>query len=258
VAIPWESLLQGVRHYLRLQLLGVLAPGAILLLELGFLSLPSGARRSPIDALRYMSSQTGGLSTPVALIAIALALVAAYVIGFLIRQAMWRVLLWRSKEPEWNDIRAQVCTLYRTESVDEVLRDHPALRLDAGASSVGARRYCKAWLQLNEPMLSVDHLESEVNILFAYVVPLAIAPFVVLQWWLATDLLYWLLATAMGCLIGLLVARTGTRLRDDVEPYDTIINFLLAHWLRPVTSEMGPGSGKEGAAGDSAGDVSDG
>lgn len=203
----------------------------ILLVEFVFWLLPAERRQSLSELLRYLSSQVDHIATPIAIAFYGLVLFVAYVLGFAMRQTVWRLMLWISSEPEWEELYNYMCKNFRRESVDEVLAAHPALLRDDGLSGGAARQYCKTWLRMREPRLGVDHLEAEVNILFAYISPLVMAPFIVL-WPLESRIAYWIFAPLAAVAVGGALALMGRRLRDVVEPHDTMMNFFIAQWIR--------------------------
>lgn len=59
MGIPWETLLSSIRHYVRLQFFGVFLPGALSLLELSYLALPSSAGRPGPAAVVSAGSAPG-------------------------------------------------------------------------------------------------------------------------------------------------------------------------------------------------------
>jgi hypothetical protein len=229
--IPWGELFKRITHYVRLQLLGVLVPGFLLLLELMYWTLPSERRNGFTSALRYISDQSSQFNTIVEVGTAFLALFVAYVLGFILRQTVWRIVLWRLKDPQWSKVRADLCELYSEGSIDSVIGAHPALMRSGGPTTTGIRRYAKVWLQLREPRLAVDFLEAEINILFAYIPPFAVGPFIVLNVTLSSHLAYLIAAPLTSAFFIVILAFAAKRLRFDTEPFETILNFLFAHWI---------------------------
>jgi hypothetical protein len=241
---PWGELFKRITHYVRLQLLGVLVPGFLILSELMYWTLPANRRGSFTGALQYVSSQSSRLNTVVEVGTAFLALFVAYVLGFILRQTVWRIVLWRLKDPLWTNVRSNLSELYSVGSIDSVIEAHPALMRAGGPTTTGIRRYAKVWLQLREPRLSVDFLEAEINILFAYIPPFALGPFIVFDVALGSHLAYLIAAPLTSAFFVAILAFAAKRLRFDTEPFETILNFLFAHWIRseeplPTREEVG-------------------
>lgn len=240
--LPWETVLQGMRHYFRLQVLGVLVPGALVLLQIGYWALPSVARRSPISLAQYVSRNTADLDGVVLVGTGLIAAFFAYILGFVLRQAVWRVVLRRAHEPSWEEIQGELCEYYNPEAIDATLALHPAINRSEGINALGLRRYAKVWLQQRQPQLAVNFLEAEINIAFANAVPFAGIPFILLSWMVHNPVAYWLAAISASFTIVALLITSGSRLRESTEPYETVFNFLMAHWISEDESPAGPGS----------------
>jgi hypothetical protein len=234
--MPWKDLLQRMGHYFRLQMLGVLAPGVVLVMEVAYFSLPSDARAGMFEALRYLSAHSIGLSSGILALAGATLLFVAYIVGFIIRQAVWIVLLrtllrGSGYDCNWSSLREALSRDYSTQTIDEILAEHPAFLRSDGPTALGARRYAKIWLSQREPRLAVDYLEAEINILFANLIPFAIVPFVAVKWAVKDPTAYLLIASTISAGVIALLLHSGRALLKATEPYETMFNFLMAHWI---------------------------
>ncbi len=250
--IPWQELLRGMQHYFRLQVLGVFAPGALLLLEAGYYAIPATARHSPLSTAVYLSHQTGQVSGVVLIGSGLIAIFAAYITGFVLRQAVWLGVMKVAREQRWEDLQGKVCSYYSVEAVNAVIALHPAIVRSEGINADGFRRYAKVWLQQRRPELALDFLESEINIAFANAIPFAVAPFIVFGWILRNGVAYWFITAITSLAIASLLIINGARLRDSTEPYETIFNFLMAHWIQGEQYSSTADSAVSGSSNDSS------
>jgi hypothetical protein len=231
MGIPWDTLLRSMRHYFRLQVLGVLAPGVLTLLEVAYWALPARARGSPLSAVTYLSQRSMHLGTATQVIIALIFLFSAYIIGFILRQAVWSGVGRLAKEPLWSEIEGELCRNYSAEAISSVIALHPAINRPQGISATGIRRYAKVWLQQTRPPLALDYIEGEINVVFANVVPFTVAPFIIVSWIAHRPAEFWPVAAASSLIMAWLLITYGRRLRDSTEPYETIFSFLMAHWI---------------------------
>jgi hypothetical protein len=241
-----------MQHYFRLQVLGVFAPGALLLLEVGYYAIPASARHGPLSLAVYLSHQTGQVSGGVLIGFGLIAIFSAYITGFVLRQTVWLGMMKLAREQRWEDLQSKVCSYYSVEAVNAVIALHPAICRSEGINADGFRRYAKVWLQQRRPELALDFLESEINIAFANAVPFALAPFIVFGWILRSGVAYWFIATTVSLAIAALLIINGARLRDFTEPYETIFNFLMAHWIQDEQCSSTADNAESGSSNDSS------
>lgn len=135
------------------------------------------------------------------------------------------------REKSWAELKGELESNYNAESIERVLTSHPAVCGANGVTATGIRRYAKTWLEQKYPSLAVDYLEAEINIAFAYVVPIMVAPYVILGFTSLSSALFWLASIMSSLLLGILLVAAGNRLRYATEPYETVFGFLMAHWI---------------------------
>jgi hypothetical protein len=155
---------------------------------------------------------------------------------------VWRVILRHAHEPLWEEIQGDLCRSYNQEAIDAVLALHPAINRPEGINALGFRRYAKVWLQQRHPQLAADFLEAEINIAFANAVPFGGVPFILLSWMVHNPVAYWLGAISASFMIVALLITSGRRLRESTEPYETLFNFLMAHWIGENARSTGRGA----------------
>jgi hypothetical protein len=110
--------------------------------------------------------------------------------------------------------------------------DHSRSQGDAVDYAVFA--YCKLWLRTQAPQLSVDHIEVEINVLAASVLPTALVGAIVLTGpggagaGLTAVVLGIVLAALWTCL------RAAARLRRR-ERFEAVRNLCFAHLVQTAT-----------------------
>lgn len=218
-------------NYARLQLFGVLAPGGIILIELWLTVW------RPDEVPNGITSHGAILAA----LAVLLAIYAAYVVGFLARELSWATadaLAWFLRHMPWlakrkplletttGDVKRELGKAYGEQNVDAVLRAHPVVASSADGGDVLS--YSKRWLRTRTPELSIDYLESEINVLLGTIVPLALAPIATFRYFHSSWQFYAVLVGAL-VLIPLIVFKREQLARGEVS--DGLRNLCLSRWF---------------------------
>lgn len=265
----------------RSQVLSILLPGSVVLLEIWTLA----------DYPQLPEPVTSSLIPYPNIVGIVLFIYLAYVAGFCARQLSFFVAegglatlaFWSPTRPEsglpfktrrwgerfycgaafdhnWNLLRATFGEAW----IERIRTKHPfgLLKIDAGepqgqsASESDYRElfhYCKYWLQSNRPQLDTVSMEVEFNLQLSVMLPVGLIPFVVLK---ETD---GLLPVGLAALVSLAViavlVRRANHLRH-AEVFNVLRNVLFAHWFSENVPPT-PGSSESMSPGQRDGDELD-
>jgi hypothetical protein len=170
--------------YARLQLLGVLVPGIVILLEFWIPLASWISELPPPTAVKALS--TGEL-----VIFVVLVLYVVYILGYVGREISWktadaaarRLHLVRPRSTP-SELAGEIGDIYGDENVARALASHDALLKSLDHDDAFARNaleYAKTWLSTRHPELAVDSLEGEINLLVGTIVPILLAPLLVLE-----------------------------------------------------------------------------
>jgi hypothetical protein len=108
-------------------------------------------------------------------------LALSYAVGFVSRELAFYISdLFLRRHPFERTLEG-VKIKYSKEKVEDIIRIHPVftvsekeLRLISGRGvDFYARNYCKLWLKTRVPYLSVEYMETEINIFLSLVIPTA-------------------------------------------------------------------------------------
>lgn len=251
-----EVLSSKLGSLFRSQILSILLPGAVILLEVwllaGYPQLPDPVTSSPIP---YRN-----------VIGVVLFLYLAYAVGFCARQLSFlvsesspkKLAFWRNSHTEGGlpfNTRRWGERFYCREAfkhnwtllsatfgdawVEKVRNKHPFGLLEVGTSDSNAYspeevdfrelfHYCKYWLQGNHPSLTTVPMEVEFNLQLSVMVPLGLLPFVVLR--VTGSLVAFGLASAVSIALTAVLVRRANHLRH-AEVFNVLRNVLFAHWF---------------------------
>jgi hypothetical protein len=225
----------------------VLGPGILLLSELLIGIAPPApgtnlpAIRSYTEILADAGPVGGGLLA-------LLGLAAAYGVGFASRTVTFHVVRWLSwltpQKDFWDGELSRLQAALGESALATVVGRHslagwPVKESDALADDQVNWRvftYCKLWLRSREPILNVDYLEAEINLLFTLILPLVGVAVVVARFVTAAELVQFSLSTLIGAAILLLmwayvvysVYRAASS-RQRGERRDTLRNFVIGN-----------------------------
>jgi len=261
--IPWELILKQQGTYFRRNVAGVLGPGFLLLIEILLLWAPAEAVKTPHQALAYFTQSTKDMS---AIVAITLGIIAgfgSYILGRSCRSVVMGLA------NRWGNIFAFSLPIVRTwllqgygeKAVCSVIEQHPiwhAFKPDNEAEKadnpsshfddalhtprIGRGEplrdyifpYCKLWLRVNEPRLSVDYMESEAYVLYTLIGPLVLGDALAIRWVFTAEfrtfaLVVWIVIT-LAIAIATRSLWRGANSRRRYETGDSLRNLLVAHW----------------------------
>jgi hypothetical protein len=261
--IPWELMLKRPGSYLSQNFFGAVGPGFILLVEILLLWAPLEAVKTPHDAFAYLTRGTVDLGFVGAVVLVVVIGFGSFIAGRGCRALLLRISTrWGSiYTVSRSDIWEWLIRGYGEEAVSSVLRRHPIWHLvrppyNTEVGSGEARNfgldhhfpldneqvalrehiflYCKGWLRLNEPRLSVDYIEAEIYAFLSLVIPLLLGDMLALRWAIAAQdrlfaLSIWIVATILIGLASRSIWRAANWRRRH-EPGTALYNFLLAHW----------------------------
>jgi hypothetical protein len=232
--------------FARIQAVGVVAPGALLLLEASTIFRADG---NTVLAEGIRASH--GVSATILILGVIVLLLAAYVVGLFCRTLAWRLIftpLFLNKARRVEELVESDRGLSRNfgaQVIDGILAGHPALdhalrlgrgddndaSIDVRDSAYGASmRYCKYWLRARSPELTIDQIELEINFLVGISAVCCLAPTAIAAaygWpWFAWG--YTLAACLLvGCVFAVWILRRASRRRyEEIE--DALGNFFVA------------------------------
>jgi len=253
--------------YTTIQVSSVLLPGLLLLLEIGYATIPTSRRSNLWEVFRYLSDLSEGIAGGVIILGVLGAALFAYAIGFLARRLGFFVL-----EISQNLFNASPFTrFFRTPGEEDVLNkfaeffpdnaskpwfgDHPAVLRAAADPPEGEDEstepqfvadgwfgYFKVFVQGTDERFSIDWAEFEVNTMVALVAPTVGGVLVMLD--LISPEMGTIWRAGVACAIVLVMMLSIVRIRFD-ERLDAATKFLLANVVPPwpVVGRTKPGDG---------------
>jgi hypothetical protein len=227
--IPTRAIPSGLGIHGQRELVGVVIPGTLVLIEIWLLVLsPQHAHRRG-GYLKLASSQIAGVNDWILAATLVVAVLAAYTLGSLGRVVAWfffhrlRGVRFRSGTELLRDFERE----HGRAPVERALAKHDALRHALACNEHDAFfQYAKLWLRQNRPRLAVENHETEINFLIAIEVPLLVAAFV---FWRQVGSVAFVVALPVSLLLAWVLGRMAIG-RSQAESLDTMRHFLFAQW----------------------------
>lgn len=233
------AVIRTLSFYSAVQMVSVVAPG-LCTVTAGLVALLHAQHTDRLWP--FIVAETGSISTPLAIVLGLNLLALSFIAGYIFRGlAFWMVGL-IEKIPDTDVFVAQLKTLCGDQAIDGCLHAHPQLahylQDTAAAGPVGspyqggghrnqyrllALNYCKNRLREKSPLLAVDNIEAEINILSSCLFPVLFVSTEII--WIGSFPLAVDVLVALGCVgtwVGLL--RSILRLRTT-ESVSAVINL---------------------------------
>jgi hypothetical protein len=227
--IPSRAIPSGLGVHGQRELVGVVIPGTLVLIEIWLLVLsPQHAHRRG-GYLKLASSQIADVNDWILAAALVVAVLAAYTLGSLGRVAAWFFFhrLRKTRFPTGAELLKRFEREHGREPVTRALTRHDALRHALHGDEHDAFfQYAKLWLRQNRPRLAVENHETEINFLIAIEVPLLLAVFV---FWRQVGWIAFVVALPASLLLAWVLGRMAIS-RSQAESLDVMRHFLFAQW----------------------------
>lgn len=162
--------LSSLSSYWPREAVSVLLPGSVLTIELVAIVRPAALQT-------VASSKLGTVATAIALVAV---VAAAYIVGHTSRllafaafQKVWRPAYDKDSR---DDALKHVLKQVDGETFDSAIDGSPiACASDPTGIQYGYWLYCKYWLRLHAPEVAVDDFETDINLSYAFVLPVLLS-----------------------------------------------------------------------------------
>jgi hypothetical protein len=257
-----QSLVAALGSYARRTVVGVWFPGFIVFCELSWLAHRFSLLSN--DPLHYLievleATDSGVVNALIILLVLSASIILGYVgrdIGFAMSDLGMKYHLPPART--LNVILSQIRDVFGRSEVDSVISTYPVFKLCDGAAGglrlprmvdSYVREFCKKWLQVKEPRLNTEGMETEINMVIGLLVPIALSSVV--------------LGSSVGGLLGLLLACIvllafvlmlyRVNWARDVETEQAITNFVFAHWAELWVSAVPAAPSAQGSGEDDSG-----
>jgi len=241
--IPTRLAPRGLGDYGQRELVSVVIPGTLILIEVWLLLFSPEKVDRAGGYLKLASDQIGGANDWILTAALLLVALAAYTVGLLARMLAWFLfnLYRKTRFPSGITVRQRFVDEHGEPAVARALAAHDALRHALqGQEHDAFFQYAKLWLRQTRPQLAVEHHESEINFLVAIEGPLLGAAFVA---WRQAGWIWSLPALATACSLMFLLFRKGLARSKD-ETFDVMRNFLFAQWYAEAAPRQASSSAR--------------